>query len=517
MHDPRNSKPKNELTAPTSGLSATPDVPSFVARIGNRERLKPETEHVPSLLSIGNCNDVDRAQTLVKLYLANRDLGVNDLPEAERAAICLKVRSAFGGYDFSLHLPKGFRNTHITLQDHKGAADPMSLEKVAAIFKIDFDLSWAGTTAVLERHPPQSERRIKFDVSSLTNDKRSQIFNALGDYWAKTLDDVRLDSDCLVGAAIRHCYRSVMRDLLQCAVIQDLQKECGFAFSKPVQAQLAQHFHTKNLYSILKSKQVTNLIEIGQFCEEEDLKQETFDELASRHLSASNWRRSAGLETADAIQVPHVSEEGTTPHTSLALTEIRRIIDEKFGRDGRTNDREWGKLPLWLLKVSGGNVALVTSVLETIDSKAADPKSIALQLRTRKREIDLDLKAPELANEQKPAVLEKTEAAREIVVAENFNGKSPFNQFVQGLDSSTAVVLNRALVRLQRIEGRYPLMKSASNNVYEVKIYTGPGYRIYFGIDQNKIVILTAGSKATQPADIAAADQIYTAYKSRQN
>jgi putative addiction module killer protein len=517
MHDPLNSKPKNELTAPTSGLSATPDVPSFVARIGNRERFKPETGHVPSLLSIVTCSDVDQAQTLVKLYLATRDLGVNDLPGAERDAICLKVRSTFGAYDFSPHLPKGFSNAHITLTDYKGATDPMSLEKVAAIFKIDFDLTWVGTTAVLERHSPQSERRNTFDVASPTQDKRSQILNALGEYWVKTLDDVRLDSDCLLGAASRFCYRSIMRDLLHCAVIQDLQKECGFTFSKPVQAQLAQHFHTRNLYSILKSKQVTNLIEIGQFCEEEDLKQETFDELASRHLSASNWRRSAGLETADAIQVPHVSEEGNTPHTSLALTEIRRIIDEKLGRDGRTNDREWDKLPLWLLKVSGGNVALVTSVLETIDSKAADPKSIALQLRSRKREIDSDLKTPELANEQKPAVLEKTEASREIVVAENFNGKSPFNQFVQGLDPSTAVVLNRALVRLQRIEGRYPLMKSTSNNVYEVKINTGPGYRIYFGIDQNKIIILTAGSKATQPADIAAADQIYTAYKSRRD
>lgn len=515
MDDLLNSKPKNEFTAPTSELSATPEGPTFVARMANRERFKPETEHVPSLLSIVNCSDVDRAKTLVTQYLATRDLGVNELPEAERAAICLKVRAAFGGYDFSPHLPKGFRNTHITLTDYKGAAGPMALEKVAAIFKIDFDLTWAGTTAVLERHPPQSERRIKFDVSSPTNDKRSQIFNALGDHWAKTLDDVRLDSDCLVGAAIRHCYRSVLRDLLQCAVLQDLQKECGFVFSKPVQDHLAQHFRTRNLYSILKSKQVTNLLEIGQFCEEEDLKQATFDELATRHLSASNWRRSAGLETADTIQVPQVSDEVATTHTSLALTEVRRIIDEKFDRNSRANDREWDKLPLWLLKVSGGNVALVTSVLETIDPKAADPKSIALQLRTRKREIDLDLQAPELAIEQKPAVLEKTVVAREIIVAENFNGKSPFNQFVQALDSSTAVVLNRALVRLQRIDGRYPLMRSASNNVYEAKIYTGPGYRIYFGIDQNKIVILTAGSKATQPADIATADQVYTAYKNR--
>lgn len=65
----------------------------FMERIDQGAQFKPETAKIPILLSIVNCRDLKQAQRLAELYLDNRDLGVTGLPEAERDAICLKIRS----------------------------------------------------------------------------------------------------------------------------------------------------------------------------------------------------------------------------------------------------------------------------------------------------------------------------------------------------------------------------------------------------------------------------------------
>jgi putative addiction module killer protein len=53
-------------------------------------------------------------------------------------------------------------------------------------------------------------------------------------------------------------------------------------------------------------------------------------------------------------------------------------------------------------------------------------------------------------------------------------------------------------------------------SVYELKIHFGPGYRIYFGRDGERIVILLGGSsKRRQSAAIAAARAAWAEYKRR--
>ncbi|MDE0405385.1 MAG: addiction module killer protein [Nitrospira sp.] len=49
-------------------------------------------------------------------------------------------------------------------------------------------------------------------------------------------------------------------------------------------------------------------------------------------------------------------------------------------------------------------------------------------------------------------------------------------------------------------------MKGVGAGVYEYRINFGPGYRIYFGKDGDRLVLLLAGgTKKRQDADIAAA------------
>jgi putative addiction module killer protein len=77
----------------------------------------------------------------------------------------------------------------------------------------------------------------------------------------------------------------------------------------------------------------------------------------------------------------------------------------------------------------------------------------------------------------------------------------------------------RILVRLDRVRlGNVGDHKPVGGGVYELRIPTGPGYRVYFGQDgQTLVIVLCGGSKATQRKDIAAAKAWWQDYRSRKN
>jgi putative addiction module killer protein len=59
-------------------------------------------------------------------------------------------------------------------------------------------------------------------------------------------------------------------------------------------------------------------------------------------------------------------------------------------------------------------------------------------------------------------------------------------------------------------------VKGVGSGVFEYKIDFGPGYRIYFGRDGDRLVILIGGgTKKRQQQDIAAAQECWAAYKRR--
>jgi putative addiction module killer protein len=64
--------------------------------------------------------------------------------------------------------------------------------------------------------------------------------------------------------------------------------------------------------------------------------------------------------------------------------------------------------------------------------------------------------------------------------------------------------------------GNFSAAKSVGAGVSELRLDFGPGYRVYFGKDGERLVILLGGgSKKRQQSDIAAAHSLWIEYKKR--
>jgi putative addiction module killer protein len=74
-------------------------------------------------------------------------------------------------------------------------------------------------------------------------------------------------------------------------------------------------------------------------------------------------------------------------------------------------------------------------------------------------------------------------------------------------------VLGRVFVRLKRAEqGNFGDHGSVGEGVIELRIDFGPGYRVYFGIDGDEIILLWGGTKKTQDEDIETAKEFWRDY-----
>lgn len=92
--------------------------------------------------------------------------------------------------------------------------------------------------------------------------------------------------------------------------------------------------------------------------------------------------------------------------------------------------------------------------------------------------------------------------------------RTPFEDWYDGLDAQAAQRVYEALTRME--EGNLGDTKSVGNGVMERRMHHSPGYRIYFGMDGKKLVILlTGGTKKRQSRDIAQAQVFWADYKKR--
>ena len=95
-------------------------------------------------------------------------------------------------------------------------------------------------------------------------------------------------------------------------------------------------------------------------------------------------------------------------------------------------------------------------------------------------------------------------------------GRSPFGRWFNRLNSAAAAKVTTALVRLG--QGNISNVKSVGSGVLEYRIDFGPGYRVYFGRDGERLVILLAGgTKQRQQGDIDAAKANWQDYKYRRS
>lgn len=73
----------------------------------------------------------------------------------------------------------------------------------------------------------------------------------------------------------------------------------------------------------------------------------------------------------------------------------------------------------------------------------------------------------------------------------------------------------RMLARIKSAElGNFGNCKALGQNIFEMKVDTGPGYRIYYAcIDTKVYLLLAGGDKSTQARDIHRAKQIFQRLK----
>jgi putative addiction module killer protein len=93
-------------------------------------------------------------------------------------------------------------------------------------------------------------------------------------------------------------------------------------------------------------------------------------------------------------------------------------------------------------------------------------------------------------------------------------GNSPFADWFNALDAQAAAKVSTAQTKLGL--GNWSNVKGVGGGIYERVIDFGPGYRIYFGKDGDKVVILLAGgTKKRQDTDIINAKERWQDYKQR--
>lgn len=102
-----------------------------------------------------------------------------------------------------------------------------------------------------------------------------------------------------------------------------------------------------------------------------------------------------------------------------------------------------------------------------------------------------------------------------VIVYQTESGKQPYRDWLNGLKDQT--VVGRIRARIDRVEqGNLGDHKSIGLGLMELRFKFGSGYRVYFGFDGDKLVVLLAGGdKRTQKKDIKQAHENWADYRRR--
>lgn len=92
------------------------------------------------------------------------------------------------------------------------------------------------------------------------------------------------------------------------------------------------------------------------------------------------------------------------------------------------------------------------------------------------------------------------------------NGEAPYLLWLSSLkDATTRGIIRKRIDRLKL--GNAGVARSVGQGVHELKIDYGPGYRIYFGNDGSKtVILLCGGDKSTQNSDVRLAQAYWADY-----
>lgn len=81
-------------------------------------------------------------------------------------------------------------------------------------------------------------------------------------------------------------------------------------------------------------------------------------------------------------------------------------------------------------------------------------------------------------------------------------------------DKKTQGIIRKRIQRLRL--ANYDNYKGLAEDLYELKIPYGPGYRVYFGmVDSRTVILLCGGTKKTQKWDIPKAQESWDEFRGR--
>jgi putative addiction module killer protein len=93
----------------------------------------------------------------------------------------------------------------------------------------------------------------------------------------------------------------------------------------------------------------------------------------------------------------------------------------------------------------------------------------------------------------------------------NKRGNTPFINWLESLDIKTRARIRNRLTRLEL--GNFGDCGSVGEGVSELRLFFGPGYRVYFGEVENTVILLCGGDKSSQKKDIKEAKKCWKEYK----
>lgn len=104
---------------------------------------------------------------------------------------------------------------------------------------------------------------------------------------------------------------------------------------------------------------------------------------------------------------------------------------------------------------------------------------------------------------------------RQVEIYVQENGNKPYLEWLMSLRDNKTI--NRIIRRIDRIGlGNFGDHKSIGEGVQELRIFFGPGYRVYFAEDGDTVVVLLCGGdKDSQVKDIKNAITYWKDYLER--
>lgn len=91
---------------------------------------------------------------------------------------------------------------------------------------------------------------------------------------------------------------------------------------------------------------------------------------------------------------------------------------------------------------------------------------------------------------------------KRIEIYQTKGGKEPFSDWVEQLDEKAQFKIMAYIERVA-LGGSKKNVRAIGDQVFEIKIDYGPGYRVYFGVLKKVIILLlVGGDKGSQKRDI---------------